>query len=281
MSEMTSLSFCSQEEHLIRGFDFSGLEAAWQATDKAAAIDAAAARQAADISKISAAHAAVTAGFAKLDAAAARQAADISKISAALGQIALPSHLVDMVNAASAGAKFVPIGGTIASAIRQLVRPEDAIALYMQVLDTVRPHPSIDSLLMEGSRRPTFTPTDAADAEGNSPAMDEKPAAAQTAARAWIVWVRRYNTELLLLVSVLLLLAAAIQIVLTLNAQAALTPSHPDPAVTPLRHGTLSVGSQKLSRDELQPERCSPSSSPAVGPVRLPSRDGKDLHQSR
>jgi hypothetical protein len=116
--------------------------------------------------------------------------AGLYKLDAVLGQIALPSHLVDIVNAASASAAFVPIEGTITWAIRQLVRPDDAIAPYRQVLDTVRTHPSIGPLLVEGSRRPTFTPAEvfsaAAGAEGNSPAIDEKPAATQTAASAWI-----------------------------------------------------------------------------------------------
>jgi hypothetical protein len=192
--------------------------------------------------------------------------------------------LVDLISTASAAASFVSAEGTIYSAIRQLVRPDDAFGLYKQVLDTVRTCSNIDSLLAQGFRRPTFTPPEsfaaAADAEGNSAVMDEK-AAAQTGVGAWTAWERRYNPELVLLVSVLILFATVILIVLTWQAQTAPAPSQLDPVVTSPRHRSVSGGSQQASRKEPQSESCSPTSGPANGPVQLLPVDDKGLGSGR
>jgi hypothetical protein len=107
--------------------------------------------------------------------------------------------------------------------------------------------------------------------------MDEKPVA-QTVAGAWIAWERRYNTELVLLVSVLILLGAVIQIMLTLGSQTTPAPSQPDPAIT-LHHGSVGGGSHRPSLNEPQSESCSPSSSHADGLIQLLPGDDKTCAQ--
>jgi hypothetical protein len=234
---------------LTQTFDLSALEAAWQAADKASAI--------------------YETPFAQLDKLTA----------AALGPAGGVRAVADMT------AQLDKLTAALGPAIRQLMRRDEAFALYKQVLDTVRTPQGIGPLLAEGSGQPTFTSTsafaDAADAEGSSPATDEK-SVAQAVVGAWIAWERRYNPELLLLVSVLILFATVVLIVIALSSQTALAPSQPDPAVTSLRHSSVNGGSQKPSGNEPQSESSSPSSRPADGPARqlLPG-DDKDLCPSR
>lgn len=169
--------------------------------------------------------------------------------------------------------------------MQQLVRRDGAFALCRQVLDNVLTPPGIDPLLAEGSRRPIVPPTDAfADAAANgnnSPTGDEMSAATETSVGAWIAWERRYNPELVLLVSVLLLFATVILIVIALQAQTAPAPSQPDPAVTSPRHGSVSGGSQQPSCKYPQTESCSPTGGPTDDPGRPLPVDDKDPRLSR
>jgi hypothetical protein len=281
---------------LTQIFDFSALEAAWQAANRATAIyemptdplldrisaaatskyDAAYAAQAAELHKFTAVALGPAAGLDKATRAALGQAADVHKFTAAcayaiqaldklgaLGSAAEISKCVAYADPAAGLDKAIAtaLGQTtrdaltVHSAIRDLVRRDGARSPYKQVLGAIRTLPDIDHLLAEGYRRPIFaladTSADSAGTVSNSPAREEMPAGPQTDARAWIAWERRYNTELLLLASLILIVLALLQ---WLDPQTAPAPSQPDPAVTSLPHGNVSRGSQKPSRNDLQSE---------------------------
>ena len=314
---------------MIQIFDFSALEAAWQAADKATALyetlpDPLLDRlNLAATSKYATAYADLTAGIDKLTAAARasaadasmygaayasaihavdklgvlRSAADIPKFAAAcasaiqaldkLGVLRLAAEIskcvayadptpgLDKLTATALGSAardalaFVPREATVHSAIRDLVRRDEAWAPFKQGLGTIRTPPDTDHLLAEGYTQPIFAPANSAVTVGDSRARDEMPAGPQTGARAWIAWERRYNTELLLLASLILIVLALLQ---WLDPQTAPAPSQPDPSITSLHRGS----SQQPVLKEPQSENCSPTSGSADGPVPLLPAYDKD-----
>jgi hypothetical protein len=288
---------------LIQTFDFSALEAAWQAADKATALyetlpDPLLDRlNLAATSKYATAYADLTAGIDKATCAALGSAADIPKFAAAcasaiqaldkLGVLRLAAEIskcvayadptpgLDKLTATALGSAardalaFVPREATVHSAIRDLVRRDEAWAPFKQGLGTIRTPPDTDHLLAEGYTQPIFAPANSAVTVGDSRARDEMPAGPQTGARAWIAWERRYNTELLLLASLILIVLALLQ---WLDPQTAPAPSQPDPSITSLHRGS----SQQPVLKEPQSENCSPTSGSADGPVPLLPAYDKD-----